>query len=296
MTWSLLVRTIALNLRLAFLRPAGLALLGALIVWAIAVPGIGVNRSEFLIRQQVLGYPPLSDARLAGLGAGQVASGWMTLLGVWLFINSLNRERDNNLDQVLAASPMPGWAFVSMQYASNVLALLAGAFAAYLVAAVALLLRSPGAFLPAEFVWPSLLFPLGSAFLLAALPLVLDVLNLHHVTRIIAYGLLVILFNLGPFALSAMTHLDHPLHPLFQLWLSANLGLDTFGVWYLQGYLDLIFAVVDQSGSTDVPANLFWLIVARPRLFAAGLGLLMAAFAAWRFRRFSATAQPALIE
>lgn len=286
MTWSLLVRTVALNLRLVFLRPVGLVLLSVLIVWAIAVPSVGVDRSKFLVRQQALGYPPLSDARLAGLGAGQVASGWMALLGVWLFINSLNRERDNNLDELLASSPVPGWAFVLMQYASNVLALLAGAFVAYLVALLALLLRGLGALSLAEFVWPSLLFPLGSAFLLAALPLALDVLNLHHIARGIAYGVLIILFNLGPFALAAMTNLDHPLHPLFQLWLSANLGLDTFGVWYLQGYLDLVFAIVDQLGSTVVPDSLLWLVIVRPRLFSMGLGVLLALFAAWRFQHF----------
>ncbi|MBN1935675.1 MAG: hypothetical protein JW934_13490 [Anaerolineae bacterium] len=292
MIWSQLIHTIVLNLRLYFFRPVGLALLGVLVIWAIAVPRIGVSKAEFLVRQQELGYPPLSDARLAGLGAGQVASGWMTVLCVWLFINSLDRERENNLDEVLAISPMPGWVFVSIQYLSNVLALLVGTVIAYTVALIAIPFRGLDAFSMVEFLWPGLLFPLGSAFLLAALPLVLDVLNVHQIARAISYGVLIILLNLGPFALAAMTNLDHPRHPLFQVWLTADLGLDTFGVWYLQGYLDLVFTTIEQLGSPAIPVNLFWLAVARPRLFSVGLGVLLALFSAWRFQRFRISSEP----
>jgi hypothetical protein len=170
---------------------------------------------------------------------------------------------------------------------ANVVTLLAFSVAAYVVALVAYPFRGLGAFSPTEFLWPSLLFPVGSAFLLGSLPLLLDALHAHQVGRGIAYGLLLVAFNLGPFALAAMTNLDHPRHPLFQVWLTANLGLDTFGIWYLQRYLDLVLEVIEQLGTPVVPPNLYWTMVLRPRFVSVVLGLVLAAFSAWRFRRFA---------
>ncbi len=83
-----------------------------------------------------------------------------------------------------------------------------------------------------------------------------------------------------------MSHLDHPLHPWFQVWFTASLGLDTFGVWYLQGYLNLVLRVIEQLGTSSIPFRLYWVTVVRPRLLPVALGLLLTAFAAWRFDRF----------
>ncbi len=285
---NLLWRTVYVNVVLNVFRPWGWAALAALVIWSVAVPGIGMSKADFLARAQELGYPPLSDARLAGLGIAQVASSFMTLFGVLFLLNSLDRERDIGLDELLASLPLSESSFVALQYVANVVTLLFFTLVAYVVALIAYPFRGASALILPDFLWPGLLFPLGSAFLLAALPLFLDVLHIHHVMRGIAYGIIMILFNLGPFALSAMTNLNHPRHPLFQLWLTASLGLDTFGMWYLQGYLELVFQVIEQLGTVLVPSHLFWTIVLRPRLASIGLGLLLAAFSVWQRQRFGA--------
>jgi hypothetical protein len=83
-----------------------------------------------------------------------------------------------------------------------------------------------------------------------------------------------------------MSNLNHPRHPWFQVWFTANLGLDTFGVWYLQGYLNLVLQIAKELGSLDIPSHLYWIMIVRPRLASAVLGLILTAFAAWRFERF----------
>jgi hypothetical protein len=286
MTLQRIWQTVVVNLRLCLARPTGYGALGLLMVWAASVSSIGVNKADFAAAASELGYAPLSDAALAGLGASQVAGMFMTLVGVLLLLNSLDRERDHELDEVFCALPLPTWSMVVLQYVGNTAVLLAFAVVAYLVALVAYPLRGLGPLSLGGFLWPGVLFPLGSALLLAALPLFLDALGLHHIRRGIAYGLVVACLNLGPFALGAATYLDHPLHPLFQVWFTANQGLDTFGIWYLQGYLNLVFQVIEQLGVSHVPSRLFWLTVVRPRLVAAGLGFLLVGFAAWRFDRF----------
>jgi hypothetical protein len=215
----------------------------------------------------------------------------MTLFGILLFLNNLDRERELNLDELLASVPVPGWSSVLLQYASNVVTLLALCLVAYAAALVAYPLHGSGRSLVLfEFLWPSILFPLGSAFLLASLPLFLDALHLHHAVRGIVYAIIVLVFNLGPFALATMSNLNHPLHPWFQVWFTANLGLDTFGVWYLQGYLNLVLQIAKELGSIEIPPHLYWIMIVRPRLASAVLGLILTAFAAWRFDRFE-TAQ-----
>lgn len=277
---------VRINLSLYLFRPAGYLAVAALVLWAASVRSIGVNKAQLAARASELGYAPLSEAQLSGLGAGQVASGFMTLVGIWLIIDNLDRERERGLDELLGSLPVSGPRYVALQYAANVVTLLALAAIAYLVGFVAHLLRGRSGFAPWSYLWPSILFPLSSAFLLGSLPLLLDALNAHHVVRGIAYGLIAIGLNLIPFALGAISNLDHPRHPLFQAWLTADLGLDTFGVWYLQGYLDMVLQVAKQTGALDVPASLLWTIVVRPRLACAGLGLLCVALAAWRFDRF----------
>jgi hypothetical protein len=170
---------------------------------------------------------------------------------------------------------------------SNVVTLLVLCLIAYTVALVAYPLRGfDGALALSEFLWPSILFPLGSAFLLASLPLLLDALDVHHAMRGIGYGIIVLVSNLGPFALAAMTNLNHPRHPWFQAWFTANLGLDTIGVWYLQGYVNLVLQLVKEAGSPRIPSHLSWMMIVRPRIAAAVLGVILAAFAAWRCARF----------
>ncbi len=279
-------QTVRVNLSLYLDRPAGYLALAALILWAASVPSIGVNRAQLAARTSDLGYAPLSGARLSGLGAGQVASGFMTLVGIWLLIGNLDRERESGLDELLASLPVPGPWYVVLQYLANVVTFLALASVAYATGFVAYLLRGSGGLAVGAFLWPSALFPVSSALLLGSLPLLLDGLGAHHVVRGIAYGLIVVGFNLIPFALGAMSHLDHPRHPLFEAWLTAHLGLDTFGIWYLQGFLDLVLEVAEQTGAPEVPAGLYWTVVIRPRLVCAGLGLLCVALAAWRFGRF----------
>jgi len=278
--------TVRINLSLYLLRPAGYLAVAALILWAASVRSIGVNKADLAARTSELGYAPLSDAQLSGLGAGQVASGFMTLVGIWLFIDNLDRERECALDELLASLPISGRCFVVLQYLANLVTLLVLALIAAATGFVAYVLRGGGGFAVGAFLWPSILFPVSSALLLGSLPLLLDGLGAHRVVRGIAYGLIVVSFNLVPFALGAMSHLDHPRHPLFQVWLTAHLGLDTFGAWYLQGFLDLVLQVVKQTGAPEVPASLYWSVVIRPRLACAGLGLLCAAVAAWRFDRF----------
>jgi len=284
---NLIWRTVRVNLRLCIAHTLGYAALGLLILWAVSVPSVGVSKPDFAAREQELGYPPLSDSDLAGLGAAQVASGFMTLFGVLLFLNNLDRERATNVDEVLASLPVPGWGLIALQYMSNVVVLLIYGLVAYVVALVAYPFRGfDGQLSLVEFFWPSVLFPLGSAFLLASLPLFLDALNAHQIVRGIAYGVIVLIYNLVPFALAAMSNVNHPRHPLFHVWFTANLGLDTFGVWYVQGYLNLVLQVVEQSGTPSVPPHLYWIMVIRPRLAAVVVGLILTAFAAWRFDRF----------
>jgi hypothetical protein len=278
--------SVRVNLRLHIAHPLGYAAVVLLIVWAASVPSIGVRRSDLAGMEQKLGYQPLSSSRLAGLGAAQVASGFMTLFGVALLINNLDRERENGLDEVFASLPIPGWKLIGQQYVGNVATLLFFATLSYVVALIAFSFRGAGALSAVEFSWPSVLFPLGSACLLASLPLFLDVLHVHHAARWIAYGVSAVVLNLGPFALAAMTHLDHPRHPLFYGWLVADLGLDTIGVWYLQGYLNLVLQSVEQLGTPTIPPRPYWVALVLPRLIAVALGLLLAAFAAWRFDRF----------
>jgi hypothetical protein len=283
--------TVRINLSLYLLRPAGYLALAVLILWAASVRSIGVNKADLAARTSELGYAPLSEAQLSGLGAGQVASGFMTLFGVWLFIDNLDRERECALDELLASLPISGPCFVVLQYLANLVTLLVLALIAAATGFVAYVLRGSGGFAVGAFLWPSVLFPVSSALLVGALPLLLDGLRAHRVVRGIAYGLIVVSCNLVPFALGAISHLDHPRHPLFQVWLTAHLGLDTFGAWYLQGFLDLVLQVVKQTGAPDVPASLYWSVVIRPRLACAGLGLLCAAFAAWRFDRFQVASE-----
>lgn len=282
---NLIWQTIKVNIQLNILQPLGLVALVVLVLWVISIPSIGINKADFLARTQELGYPPFSDARLAGLGAGQVASSFMSLLGTVLFLNSLGRERLFGLDELFASLPLHGAVFAGIQYVANVITLLAFLLVAYVVAVIAYPFRGFGTF-SLEFFWPSLLFPMGSAFLLASLPLFFDALHIHHVSRAIAYGIMVIVFNLGPFALATMTNLDHPRHPLFQVWFTAYLGLDTFGIWYLRGYLDLVLEVIKQLGTPAISSDLYWITVIRPRLVSAALGIVVATFSAWRFRRF----------
>jgi ABC-type transport system involved in multi-copper enzyme maturation permease subunit len=277
---------VRINLSLYLLRPAGYLAIAGLVLWAVSVRSIGVNKAQLAARTSELGYAPLSEAQLSGLGAGQVASGFMTLVGIWLIIDNLDRERERGLDELLGSLPVSGPRYVALQYVANVATLLALAAIAYLVGFVAHLLRGSGGFAPGAYLWPSVAFTVSNALLLGSLPLLLDGLNAHHVVRGIAYGLIAIGLNLIPFALGAISNLDHPRHPLFQVWLTAHLGLDTFGVWYLQGYLDLVLQVAKQTGAPDVPASLLWTVVVRPRLACAGLGLLCVALAAWRFNRF----------
>jgi hypothetical protein len=286
MNLNLIWHTVRINVRLHVLRPLGYGALALLVLWAASVSSVGFNKADFAAGERELGYPPLSDSQLAGLGAAQVASGFMTLLGVLLFLDNLDRERGNNLDEVFASLPVPGWSLVALQYLANVVTLLVCALVAYIVALVAYPFRGFDTLSVVEFSWPGFLFPLGSAFLLASLPLFLDALHAHQIVRGIAYGLIALVFNLGPFALAAMSHLDHPQHPLFQVWFTANLGLDTFGVWYVQGYLNLVLQVIRQFGTPVIPPRLYWAMVVRPRLVSVFLGLLLAAFAAWRFDRF----------
>jgi hypothetical protein len=275
------------NLYLHIVHPLGYVALALLIVWTVSMPSIGIRRSDLAGMEQKLGYQPLSGSKLAGLGAAQVASGFMTLFGVALLLNNLDRERESGLDEVFAALPISGWRLIWQQYAGNVATLLFFAVLSFAVALVAFPLRGAGRLDLVEFFWPSILFPLGSAFLLASLPLFLDALNVHHIARWIAYGVSAVILNLGPFALAAMTYLDHPRHPLFRAWLVADLGLDTIGVWYLQGYLNLVVQSVDQLGTPDIPRSLYWVALILPRLLAIALGLILAAFAAWRFDRFT---------
>jgi hypothetical protein len=285
MSLNLIWRSICVNVRLHIAHPLGYATTGLLILWAASIPSVGINRADFAARESELGYPPLSDSRRAGLGAAQVASGFMTVCGVLLFLNNLDRERGIDLDEVFASLPVPGWAWVVIQYLGNIATLLAFTLVAYAVALLAYPFRGFGSFSPIEFAWPGILFPLGTAFLLASLPLFLDVLSIHQIARAIAYGVIAVLFNLGPFALAAATHLNHPLHPLFQVWFTANLGLDTFGIWYVQGYLNLVLRVIEQYGTPSIPFHLYWVMVVRPRLLSMALGGLLVTFAAWRFNR-----------
>lgn len=279
-------QTLRINFSLYFGRPAGYLALAALVLWAASVPSIGVNRAQLAARTSELGYAPLSPARLSGLGAGQVASGFMTLYGIWLVMNNLDRERESGLDELLASLPISGLRFVALQYLANVVTFLALATVAYAVSFAAYLLRGGAGLGVVAYLSPSVLFPVSSALLLGALPLLLDGMGAHGVVRGIAYGLIVVGFNLIPFALGAMSNLDHPRHPLFQVWLTAHLGLDMFGAWYLQGFLDMVLEVAKQTGSPEVPASLYWTVVIRPRFATAALGLLCAVLAAWRFDRF----------
>ncbi|MBN1639902.1 MAG: hypothetical protein JXA09_01610 [Anaerolineae bacterium] len=283
---SLLWHSLRVNVCLHLLRPVGYAALGLLVLWALAVPSIGVSRAEFAARTSELGYPPLSDAQLSGLGAAQVASGFMTLIGIWLLIDAFERERALDLDELIASMPVAGWRFAALQYLGNVASLLLCTVVAYGVALLAFVLRFEAPFSAVGFFWPSVLFPLGSAFLIGALPLLFDVLRLHHIARGMAYVVVLLVFNLGPFALASMTYLDHPRHPQFLVWLTTQLALDTIGVWYLQGLLDLVLQVADTFGTTQIPARLFWVTVVRPRVVSVCLGLVLAAIAAWRFDRF----------
>ena len=273
-------------------RPAGYLALAALVLWAASVPSIGVNRAQLAARTSELGYTPLPEVRLSGLGAGQVASGFMTLVGIWLVIDNLDRERESGLDELLASLPVSGPWLVTLQYLANVVTFLVLASIAYVIGFIAYLLRGSGGLAVGAFMWPSVLFPVSSALLLAALPLLLDGLGAHGVVRGITYGLIGVGLNLIPFALGAMSHLNHPRHPLFQTWLTAHLGLDTFGVWYLQGYVDMVLQVAKQTGAVEVPASLSWAVVIRPRLACAGLGLLCLALGAWRFDRFRIAPEP----
>ncbi len=286
MVLSQIWHAVRVNLRLHIAHLPGYVAVGLLVVWAVSVPSIGVRRSDLAAMEQTLGYQPLSDSKLAGLGVAQVASGFMTLFGVALLINSLDRERESGLDEVFASLPLSGWRLVWQQYVGNVATLLLFAAISFAVALVAYVFRGSGALSLVEFLWPSILFPLGSAFLLAALPLFLDVLKVHHISRWIAYGVIAVVLNLGPYALAAMTHLDHPRHPLFQWWLVADLGLDTIGIWYLQGYVNLVVQAVEQLGAPSISPQLYWTLLVLPRLLSVVLGLLLAAFAAWRFDRF----------
>ena len=277
---------VRVNVQLHIAHLLGYLAVGLLVVWTVSMPSIGVRRSDLAAMQQTLGYQPLSNSKLSGLGAAQVASGFMTLFGVVLLINSLDRERESGLDEVFASLPISGWRLVWQQYVGNVATLLLFAAISFAVALVACFFRESGAFSLVEFLWPSILFPLGSAFLLAALPLLLDVLKVHHISRWIAYGLIAVVLNLGPFALAAMTHLDHPRHPFFYGWLVADLGLDTIGIWYLQGYVNLVVQAVEQIGTPSISPQLYWTLLVLPRLLSVALGLFLAAFAAWRFDRF----------
>lgn len=287
MTLNLIWRTLCVNMRLHIAQEWGYGALALLVVWAAAVPGVGVNRVDLAVGEQELGYPPLSDSALAGLGAAQVASSFMTLFGVLLFLNNLDREREINLDELLASFPVPSGYHILLQYISNVATLLILCLVAYATALSAYPLRGfDGSLALFEFIWPGVLFPLSSAFLLASLPLFLDTLDVHHAARGIVYGVLVLVFNLGPFALAAMSNLNHPRHRMFQMWFTANLGLDTFGIWYLQGYVNLVLQVIKEAGSLRISPHLYWIMIVRPRVASAGLGLLVAAFAAWRFDRF----------
>jgi ABC-type transport system involved in multi-copper enzyme maturation permease subunit len=283
---NLVWQTICVHVRLNVAHPLGYVAMGLVVLWAASVPSMGVNRADFAARASELGHPPLSDSELVGLGAAQVASGFMTLFGVLLFLNKLDRERGIDLDELLASLPISRWSLIALQYLSNAVTLLFFALLAYVAALVAYPFRGFEAFSLLEFLLPGILFPLGSAFLLASLPLLLDALGAHQVTRAIAYGVIVILCNLLPFALAAISHLDHPLHPWFQVWFTANLGLDTFGVWYLQGYLNLVLRVIEQLGTSSIPTRLYWITVVRPRLLPIALGILLTAFVAWRFDRF----------
>jgi hypothetical protein len=286
MNWSQIWHAVRVNLRLHVAHPLGYVAVGLLVLWAASVPSIGVRRSDLASMEQKLGYQPLSSSKLAGLGAAQVAGGFMTLLGVALLINNLDRERESGLDEVFASLPISGWRLIGQQYAGNVATLLLFAAISFAVALIAYPFRGLGALSLVDFLWPGILFPLGSAFLLASLPLFLDALKVHHTARWIAYGVSAVVLNLGPFALAAMTHLDHPRHPLFRWWLVADLGLDTFGIWYLQGYLNLVIQAVEQLGTPEIPPGLYWTALVLPRAIAVALGLLLAAFAAWRFDGF----------
>ena len=286
MKLDLIWQSIRLNLRLHLAHPLGYAALGLLVFWAASVPSVGINRADFAARASELGYPPLSDSALAGLGAAQVASGFMTVCGVLLFLNNLERERGVGLDEVLASTPVPSWVLIVLQYLGNTATLALCTLIAYLVALVAYPFRELEGFSVLEFFWPGLLFPLGSVFLLASLPLVLDGFRVYQIGRGIAYGILVLLFNLGPFVVAAATYVDHPLHPMFQVWLTANQGLDTVGIWYVRGYLSLVLEAIEQLGTPDIPVSLWWGMVLRPRLVTIGVGLGLAACAAWRFDRF----------
>jgi ABC-type transport system involved in multi-copper enzyme maturation permease subunit len=291
-TLNLFWRTLCINARLHIAHLWGYIALAVLVVWAASVPAVGINRVDLTVAEQQLGYPPLSDSALTGLGAAQVASGFMTLFGVLLFLNNLDRERESNLDELFASLPFPGWHQVLLQYLSNVVTLLILCLVAYLVALAAYPMRGfDGPLVLSEFVWPSVLFPAASACLLASLPLFLDALGVHYVMRGIVYAIVVLAFNLGPFALAAATNLNHPRHPWFPAWFTANLGLDTFGVWYLQGYVNLVLQLVLETGLPDVPSHLYWTLVVRPRLASALLGLALTAFAAWRFDRFKSGAE-----
>jgi hypothetical protein len=285
-------QTVRMNILLNLRRPAGYVAIAALVLWAGSVRSIGVNRAQLAARTSELGYAPLSEARLSGLGAGQVASGFMALAGIWLVINNLDRERESGLDELLASLPLSGPWLVILQYLANVVTFLTLATIAYATGFVAYSIRGSGRLALGSYLWPSVLFSVSSAFLLGSFPLLLDGVGAHGIVRGISYGLILVGFNLVPFALGAMSHLDHPRHPLFQVWLTAHLGLDTFGAWYLQAFLDMVLQVAKQTGTPAVPASLYWTVVIRPRLATAALGLLCTALAAWRFDRFQVAPEP----
>jgi len=66
----------------------------------------------------------------------------------------------------------------------------------------------------------------------------------------------------------------------------STVRLDTFGVWYLQGYLELVLRTVERMGRLAVSPALYWVTVVRPRLLSIAIGLMLGGYAAWRFDRF----------
>ena len=288
---NLFWRTVRVNIQLNLMHTWGYVALAALILWVVAVPSMGVNKVDLMATTQELGYPPLSDARLTGLGAAQIASGFMTLFGVFLFLHNLDRERTIGLDHLFVSLPVSGWRLALLQYISNLATLLLFTVVAYFVALVAYPFRGFTPLSLVDFFWPGVLFPLGSAFLLASLPLFFDAIHVHHVARVIVYCLLALVFNMGPFALAVMSHIDHPLHPMFEGWFTANLGLDTVGIWYLQGYTELVMQSIEQLGTPVIPSSLYWKMIVRPRLLPIVLGLVLAAFGILRFDRFRSSVE-----